>query len=234
MSVGVYKPGQGYWVRVLTACFAGALVLSGAAWAWNQAATYEPPTPTYRLSLAAVQGELKPGVQVDLYQPGITESQGDELIGTATVDSFNTGDARTGTAILSNVRMQGSNIVQSSRKVVNEDIVGQASPFSAEVLTGGVVGIAAFDRIYVQGAIAGTILLVGTVLIYLFVAMKRQTVNFLIATDGEMKKVNWSTRKEVQGSTMVVVIASFLLAMLIFVIDYGFGAFFKLIGVLES
>ncbi|MCB9836008.1 MAG: preprotein translocase subunit SecE [Phycisphaera sp.] len=64
--------------------------------------------------------------------------------------------------------------------------------------------------------------------------MQRNSVNFLIATDGEMKKVNWSTRKEVQGSTMVVVIASFLLAMLIFVIDYGFGAFFKLIGVLEG
>ncbi len=234
MSVGVYKPGQGYWVRVLTACFAGALVLSGAAWAWNQAATYEPPTPTYRLSLAAVQGDLSPGVQVDLYQPGITEAEGDQLIGTATVESFNTGDARTGSAVIANVRMQGEDIVQSTRKIVVEDIVGQGTPFTAEVLPSGVLGIAAFDRIYVQGAVAGTILLVGAVLVYLFVAMKRQTVNFLIATDGEMKKVNWSTRKEVQGSTVVVVIASFLLAMLIFVIDYGFGVFFKLIGVLES
>ncbi len=49
-------------------------------------------------------------------------------------------------------------------------------------------------------------------------------MEFLIATDGEMKKVNWSTRKEVRGLPMVVVIASFLLAMIIFVIDYGFGA----------
>ena len=33
----------------------------------------------------------------------------------------------------------------------------------------------------------------------------------LIATDGEMKKVNWSTRKEIVGSTWVVVAATFLL-----------------------
>lgn len=235
MSVGVYKPGQGYWVRVLTAIFAGVLVLSGALWAWNQAATYEPPTPTYRLSLAAVQGTLDPGVQIDLYQPpGPDTSGGDELIGTATVESFTTGEARSGTAVISNVRMTGGEIVERTTKVVVEDIVGQGSPFTAEVLQGGVFGIAAFDVVYVQAIIAGAIMLVGAVLIYLFVAMKRRTVEFLIATDGEMKKVNWSTRKEVQGSTMVVVIASFLLAMLIFVIDYGFGAFFKLIGVLQG
>jgi len=232
MSVGIYKPGQGYWVRVLTAIFAGVLVLSGALWAWNQAGTYKPPTPTYRVTLAAVQGTLQPGVQVDLYEYGATQADPDVLIGTASVDSFGVGDARTGEAVLSNVRMLEGRVVTRTQRLVNEDIVGQAAPFSAQ--TTSMVGVAAFDVIYVQGAIAGTILILGAVVIYLFVAMKRQSVEFLIATDGEMKKVNWSTRKEVQGSTMVVVIASFLLAMLIFAIDYGFGAFFKLIGVLEG
>lgn len=234
MGVGVYKPGQGYWVRVLTAIFAGFLVLSGALWAWNQAATYKPPTPTYRLTLAAAQGTLSPGVQVDLYQPGLNAGDPNSLIGTATVDSFTTGDARTGEAIVSNVQMQGDAGVILARRVVVEDIVGQGQPFTAEIVSGGVIGIDAFDVVYVQASIAGVILLIGSVLIYLFVASKRQTVDFLIATDGEMKKVNWSTRREVQGSTMVVVIASFLLAMLIFVIDFGFGEFFKLIGVLET
>lgn len=234
MSVGVYKPGQGYWVRVLTAIFAGALVLSGALWAWNQASTYKPPTPTYRLSLAAVQGTLAPGVQVDLYQLGLTDGDPDTLIGTATVDSFGTGDARTGSAVVSNVRMQGDASVLLTNRVVNENIMGQSQPFAAEVVSSGVIGIAAFDVIYVQAGIAGVILLIGAVVVYLFVASKRQTVDFLIATDGEMKKVNWSTRREVQGSTVVVVIASFLLALLIFALDFGFGAFFKLIGVLES
>ncbi len=232
MSVGVYKPGQGYWVRVLTAIFAGALVLSGAMWAWNQASTYVPPKPTYTLNLAAVDGTLAEGVQVDLYQPGASVESEDELIGTATVESFLTGDARTGSAIISNIRMNDDQIVESARSVVNENIVGQDAPFRAEVVSA--VGIAAFDVIYVQASVAGVIILIGAVLIYLFVAMQRRTVEFLIATDGEMKKVNWSTRKEVQGSTMVVVIASFLLAMIIFVIDYGFGAFFKLIGVLQG
>lgn len=232
MSVGVYKPGQGYWVRVLTAIFAGVLVLSGALWAWNQAGTYKPPTPTYRVTLAAVQGELKPGVQVDLYEYGRTETDADVLIGTASVDSFGVAEARTGEAVLSNVQMLDGRLVTSTQRLVVEDILGQGAPFSAQ--TTSMVGVAAFDVIYVQGAVAGTILVVGAVVIYLFVAMKRRSVEFLIATDGEMKKVNWSTRREIQGSTMVVVIASFLLAMLIFVIDYGFGAFFRLIGVLEG
>lgn len=34
MALGIYKPGQGYWVRVLSAVGLGALILATAAWAW--------------------------------------------------------------------------------------------------------------------------------------------------------------------------------------------------------
>jgi len=56
---------------------------------------------------------------------------------------------------------------------------------------------------------------------------------FLSATEGEMKKVNWSTRKEVLGSTRVVIVIAFLIAVCLFVVDFGFGWFFRTIGLLE-
>ena len=49
-----------------------------------------------------------------------------------------------------------------------------------------------------------------------------------------MKKVNWSTRKEVIGSTWVVVVACFLIAAFLFSIDFVFAMFFRAIKVLET
>ena len=58
--------------------------------------------------------------------------------------------------------------------------------------------------------------------------------DFLIATEGEMKKVSWSTRREVIGSTKVVVLFTFLLAVLLFVVDFTFKTMFTLINVLKT
>ena len=63
---------------------------------------------------------------------------------------------------------------------------------------------------------------------------KPSNADFLIATDSEMKKVNWTTRKELIGSTKVVIGFMFLVAFLLFFFDVIFGYFFYLIGVLKS
>jgi preprotein translocase SecE subunit len=63
---------------------------------------------------------------------------------------------------------------------------------------------------------------------------KPSNVDFLIATDSEMKKVNWTSRKDLIGSTKVVIIFMFLIAFFLFVIDVVFSYFFFLIGVLRS
>ena len=49
-----------------------------------------------------------------------------------------------------------------------------------------------------------------------------------------MRKVNWSTRKEIIGSTQVVIVAAFLLAAFLFGIDTAFAKFFQIIGVIET
>jgi preprotein translocase SecE subunit len=63
---------------------------------------------------------------------------------------------------------------------------------------------------------------------------KPKTVDFLVATDSEMKKVNWTTRKELIGSTKIVILFMFLIAIYLFVCDLLFGGFFKLIHVLRT
>ncbi|HSI34666.1 MAG: preprotein translocase subunit SecE [Phycisphaerae bacterium] len=63
---------------------------------------------------------------------------------------------------------------------------------------------------------------------------KPGNVDFLIATDSEMKKVNWTSRRELIGSTKVVVFFVILISALLFVLDIVFGSLFQLIGVLES
>ncbi len=55
----------------------------------------------------------------------------------------------------------------------------------------------------------------------------------MIATEGEMKKVSWSTRRELLGSTKVVIALTVLMAVLLFVVDLMFQSLFSSIGVLK-
>ena len=63
---------------------------------------------------------------------------------------------------------------------------------------------------------------------------KPANADFLIATDSEMKKVNWTSRKELIGSTKVVIIFMFLIAALLFVFDIVFGYLFYFLDVLKT
>jgi preprotein translocase SecE subunit len=63
---------------------------------------------------------------------------------------------------------------------------------------------------------------------------KAGNVDFLIATDSEMKKVNWTSKKELIGSTKVVIMFMILLAVLLFMLDMYFIRVFYQLGVLVS
>jgi preprotein translocase SecE subunit len=136
MALGIYKPGQGYWTRVMSAVGWGTIVLMGAAWLWN---------------------------------------------------------------------------LLSTRRI------GDIEP------------------IYVQGAAAVLVMALGGWVLYYLTGLNRRTVDFLIATEGEMKKVNWSTRREIIGSTWVVIALTIFISAMIFVLDYIiFAPLFRAVGVLES
>ncbi len=135
MAFGIYKQGQGYWTRLMTAIAGGTLVAMGVAWMWQQIPN---------LGLGA-------------------------------------------------------------------------------------------KTIYVQGVATVTVLGSCGSLLYYLVCVKPKVVDFLIATEGEMKKVNWSTRREIMASTWVVIGLTFFIAVAIFILDYLiFTPFFRWINVLEG
>ncbi len=70
-------------------------------------------------------------------------------------------------------------------------------------------------------------------LIFRLVGQSPKVVDFLIDTESELKKVNWSTRREVFGATRVVIFLVLLLGFILFIVDVLFIFFFEEIGVLK-
>ena len=135
MSVGIYKQGQGYWVRLMSAIGFGLLVMMGVVWLWDQ--------------LSGVQ-------------------------------------------------------------------IGDVEP------------------VYIQGGIAVITVAICGLIGYHLIGRKPKLVEFMIATEGEMRKVNWSTRREVAGSTILVILLTLFIALFCQVADLGFSAFFQWAGVLDT
>jgi len=223
MALAIYKPGQGYWTRVMTAVFAGVLVLAAASWLYGQALLIPLPDRAWTTAFEA-PADLAAGQSVELLgEQTLTDRA---VLGTATVESAQaTGSG--GTATLVDAQLAGEATRSQIRALRTQG--GQVLAISG----GGVRGVPVVQRIYVQGAFVVATVLIGAMAIVYFVAMKKGSVDFLIATDGEMRKVNWSTRKDIINSTWVVIGASLLLGVYLFGFDTIFASFFRAIGVLD-
>ena len=87
--------------------------------------------------------------------------------------------------------------------------------------------------IYWQAGVAvATIFLAAGILWW--VLNKPSVVNFLIATEAEMKKVNWPSRREIIVSTWIVICGTLLMALLLFGSDALFSNLFKYAGILPT
>lgn len=89
------------------------------------------------------------------------------------------------------------------------------------------------NHVYVA---AGVCILVGsivTALTYWLVYLKPKSSDFLIATEGEVKKVNWSTPREIWGSTGVVIATMVFLTLVVFLVDKAFVVVFSAMRVLD-
>jgi preprotein translocase subunit SecE len=62
---------------------------------------------------------------------------------------------------------------------------------------------------------------------------KPVVADFMIAAEGEMKKVSWSSRKEIMVSTTVVIFVVIVLSALMATTDMFFQVFFRAIKVLH-
>ncbi len=135
MSTTIYKQGQGYWVRLMSAIGFGLLVMMGVVWVWDQ--------------------------------------------------------------------LSGAKI-------------GQIEP------------------VYVQGGVAIIIVVICGILGFHLIGRKPKLVDFMVATEGEMRKVNWSTRREIIGSTILVILLTLAIAVFCQLADLAFSALFQWAGVLQS
>jgi len=75
------------------------------------------------------------------------------------------------------------------------------------------------------------VLWIGVGVLVLWLANRPSSADFLIATESEMKKVSWSSRKEIIGSTKVVIIFMIVIAAILFGVDFMFVALFKFLGI---
>ena len=135
MSVGIYKQGQGYWVRLMSAIGYGLLVMMGVIWIWDQ------------------------------------------LSGTQIAD---------------------------------------------------------IEPVYVQGGVAIIVVVFCGIIGFHLIGRKAKLVDFMIATEGEMRKVNWSTRREIVGSTILVILLTLFIALFCQLADLVFSAFFQWMDVLQT
>ncbi len=133
-SKGIYKSGQGYWVRLMSAIGFGVIVALGLIWLWKQIETID---------------------------------------------------------------------------------------FGIESTYAQVIGI------LVAAAIFG-------ILGYWLIGVKTGSVDFMIATEGEMKKVNWSSKAELTRSTMAVIGLTLIVAIFCWGVDVIFAMIFRVTGVLQS
>jgi preprotein translocase subunit SecE len=79
-----------------------------------------------------------------------------------------------------------------------------------------------------------TAMIVVFAMLMLWIINRVKTADFLIATEGEMKKVSWSSRREVTGSTKVVILTTFIMAGLLFAVDLLLLVVFTNMGILGS
>ena len=72
---------------------------------------------------------------------------------------------------------------------------------------------------------AGLFVVLGILVFWL--VNKPSVADFMIAAESEMKKVSWSSRKEIAVSTFIVIVLVILLAVFLGVTDLGFQMIFE-------
>ncbi|UCC96298.1 MAG: preprotein translocase subunit SecE [Phycisphaerales bacterium] len=63
-------------------------------------------------------------------------------------------------------------------------------------------------------------------LVIFWIVNKSAVADFMIAAEGEMKKVSWSSKQEIMVSTFIVIVVVAIMAVLLGTTDLGFSTLF--------
>lgn len=203
--LSMYKPGQGYWTRMMSAIFFGVLVAGGAIWLSAEIGAMNVAPAAWRYTVESTEG-LASGDEVELQRSNVQ-------VGSGFVRAV---DADEKAVELTTVALGPDTLATDVQRIA----LGDGSVIEVSSLQ----IIPKFEKTYLQGGVAAAVLLIGAIVIFIFCYANKRTSEFLIATEGEMKKVNWSSRREVFGSTWVVIGISVIIATILFVTDIFFRA----------
>ncbi len=222
MALAISKPGQGTWTRIMTACLIAVVTAATAGFVWQQATIIVDKLPKndWVMGFKVNSGEPIVGTNVNLL------ADSGKVIGTAKVMAYKPAEQ---TVRLSSLALEPGATPDAALKIAADGPGAVAGDLVSPRIQQPFV-----EPIYMQGALAGVVLLLGFIVAYWLVGLRHRTVDFLVATDFEMKKVNWSTPREIMGSTWVVVGACIFVAVLMFTFDFLFKTFFQSIGVLTG
>ncbi len=65
--------------------------------------------------------------------------------------------------------------------------------------------------------------------LFLFLVNRPSVADFMISAEGEIKKVSWSSKKEIAVSTFIVIVVMALMATILGLTDLIFGAIIEMI-----
>ncbi len=231
----IYKPGQGYWTRVLSAAGAAILVISGVFWVVAD-----------RLAIYDFAWDFDHTITVTADQKVTQKSRWHKTWGLSLPEKRAGDDATDKVegvpAILhsrSPLRQAGLEnndlIIKLNGKPVANIVDLQNALESVQIGKAFTIDVVRAHNInlYVQIGAALLIMLVSAFILFR-VFNRPNIVDFMIATEAEMKKVNWPSKKEVIGSTWVVICGTLMLAVLMFIVDFIFIWLFTYIEILNT
>ncbi len=91
-------------------------------------------------------------------------------------------------------------------------------------------GILAESNIWVQNLVPA-VLCAGLGFVIFWILNKPNIADFMIASEGEIKKVSWSSRTEIAISTFIVILVVVLMCIVLWLVDMGFQLLFQSIGI---
>lgn len=227
-GIGLYKSGQGYWVRMLTASCIFLLGVAGAAWVWGQIGIIKPPVIAYSVVLSDLVGAPKDGDQLKVVSADQKDPTTGEPVIVATTKIGHVSTGQSGKTVITLPADAGFDSVA----LRGSSVAGTGTPAFAGKIT-AVDGVAKFDIKWVQTAGSIAMIVLGMGLAYLLAGTRPSSVDFLVSTGGEMKKVNWSNRKSIQDSTIMVIGACFIIAGFLFIIDVIFQKLFSILDIIK-
>lgn len=101
--------------------------------------------------------------------------------------------------------------------------------FVVELNWGLVIALAAFA---VLGGLVALVVTGAALGIKKFDRLSKASVDFLIETESELKKVSWPNREELTGSTFIVVFVTIILGLYIVGVDFVVSSVMRNFGIL--